>query len=126
MKNQQSELYFDISSESKGGSLFRVINANLSTVFRYSYSQYDADKDEIKVFEKIYSDFGDFWNDLTRDREWFYLHPLFVHPEQRDFISQQLQHVDWSIHPDKKWQLSHQRQWTKVLSDPPDYYHSSE
>jgi hypothetical protein len=30
--------------------------------------------------------------------------------------------VDWSVHPDKKWQESHQRQWKKVLTDPDTYY----
>jgi hypothetical protein len=117
-----SELYFDISSEKTGGSLFRIMKENAPPVFKYSYSQYDQEKDEIKVFEKLYAEFGDFWNDLIRDKEWHYLHPLFVHPDQREFVRKQLLAVDWSIHPDIKWQLSHQRQWKKVLSDPPDYY----
>src|SRR6516164_7723301 len=118
------ELYFDISSEKKGGSLFRIINENSTIIYRYNYSHYNADKDEIKVFEKIYPDFRGFWEELTQDNAWYYLHPLFVHPEQREFVRHQLLSVDWSIHPDKKWKQSHQRQWTKVLSDPPDYYHS--
>jgi hypothetical protein len=78
---------------------------------------------KLKCSKKIYPQFSDFWDELIRDKEWYYLHPLFVHPEQREFVSRQLLKVDWSIHPDKKWQQSHQRQWTKVLSDPPDYYH---
>jgi len=26
------------------------------------------------------------------------------------------------VHPNKKWQESHQRQWKKVLTDPGNYY----
>ena len=51
-----------------------------------------------------------------------YLHPLFVHPELRDFIREQLKGVNWGVHPNKKWQESHQRQWKKVLTDPGNYY----
>jgi hypothetical protein len=33
-----------------------------------------------------------------------------------------LKTVNWKTQGDLKWQLSHQRQWTKVLSNPTDYY----
>jgi hypothetical protein len=52
MRQPLGELYFDISSEKKGGSLFRVKQENIATEFRYNYSLYDEEKDEIKVFEK--------------------------------------------------------------------------
>ena len=121
MKSNE-ELYFDISSEKQGGSLYRIVNENSIPFYKYQYSLYDEDRDEIKVCEKIFGGFHEFWTDLIGDKEWYYLHPLFVHPEQREFVKKQLENVDWSIHPDMKWQLSHQRQWKKVLSDPPDYY----
>jgi hypothetical protein len=116
------ELYFDISKEDKGGSLFRVPAEGGAPHFIYSHSTYDDRTDEVKVFETIYPDFAAFWKELTRDQQWFYQHPLFVHPEQRDFVREQLQTVNWNVHPNKKWQESHQRQWKKVLTDPRSYY----
>ena len=118
----QRELYFDISSEETGGSLFRIDGAGGTFSFNYSYSTYDTDKDEVKIFDKNYPDFNAFWTELIKTPKWWYLHPLFVHPEQRDFVREQLKKVDWAMHPDKKWQESHQRQWKKVLTDPGSYY----
>ena len=115
------ELYFDISSAESGGTLFRIMKDE-QTSFYYNHSTYNDETTEVKVFETTYPDFAAFWKEITKDPEWFYLHPLFVHPEQREFVREQLKHVNWNIHPDKKWQDSHQRQWTKVLSDPGQYY----
>jgi hypothetical protein len=116
------ELYFDISSEESGGSLYRITEAGGEVHFYFHHSTYDSDRDEVKVFENVYIDFAAFWKVLSKDPQWYYLHPLFVHPEQRDFIKEQLKLVDWNVHPNKKWQESHQRQWKKVLSDPDTYY----
>ena len=118
------ELYFDVSSEQSGGSLYKVKDDAGNFSFLYQHSTYNAGRDEIKVFETGYASFAAFWQMLTRDVQWFYQHPLYVHPEQRDFIREQLQHVNWSVHPNKKWQESHQRQWKKVLTDKSDYYRS--
>jgi hypothetical protein len=116
------ELYFDISSPQKGGSLYRISKPGQSPYYYYNHSTYDEDKDELKVFETEYPDFEIFWKELTKNKEWFYLHPLFVHPEQRAFVRNQLLNVNWSIYSNRKWQESHQRQWKKVLADPGDYY----
>jgi hypothetical protein len=121
----QKELYFDISSEQSGGSLYRVWDETGNFSFLYQHSTYNDERDEIKVFETTYSSFAAFWQMLTGDTEWFYQHPLYVHPEQRDFIREQLQQVNWSVHSNKKWQDSHQRQWKKVLTGKDDYYRSS-
>lgn len=118
----QRELYLDISSENSGGSLYRITAPDGSNHFQYSHSTYDEENDETKVFETAYPNFASFWADLIKDTQWFYRHPLFVHPEQRKFIETQLASVDWNIHPDPKWQTSHRRQWTKVLTDPGNYY----
>lgn len=123
-KVMKKELYFDISSAEKGGSLFRISDG-AGTRFYYSHSTYDDKKDEVKVFETNFESFAAFWQYLVQNKEWFYLHPLFVHPEQRDFIREQLKSVNWGIHPNKKWQESHQRQWKKVLSGPGSYYQPS-
>ncbi len=120
----QKELYFDISSAESGGSLFRLKEGGTASSFYYQYSTYDEEKDELKVFESHYPDFAAFWRKLTEDPQWYYLHPLYVHPEQRDFVGEELKKADWGFHPDKKWQESHQRQWKKVLTDPPGYYGS--
>ena len=120
------ELYFDISSPQSGGSLFRITGNNGPDSFYYNHSTYDESKDELKVFETNYPLFDLFWQELTKNPEWFYLHPLFVHPEQRIFVQEQLKNVNWQIHPNKKWQESHQRQWTKVLTDPAGYYRKNQ
>jgi hypothetical protein len=119
----KKELYFDISSPQSGGSLFRIEDDGKLS-FYYNHSTYDENKDELKVFETNYESFDAFWQELIKNREWFYLHPMFVHPEQRDFIKEQLRTVNWNIHPNRKWQDSHQRQWKKVLTGPDNYYRS--
>jgi len=120
----EKQLYFDISTEESGGSLYRIKDDAGKTSFQYNHSTYNADSDEIKIFETTYSSFNEFWQMLTKDKQWFYQHPLYVHPEQRDFVKEQLQKVNWSVQPDKKWQDSHQRQWKKVLEDNNSYYRS--
>jgi hypothetical protein len=118
------ELYFDIHSEDSGGSLFRIFDEKGEPAFLYNQSKIDPATDELSVFDTWYISFEAFWRMLSGDPRWYYRHPLFVHPEQRDFVREQLKNVDWTVHPDKKWQESHQRQWKKVLSDPKDYYRS--
>src|ERR1700759_1658318 len=97
----QRELYFDISSEQSGGSLYRLRNDEGRTFFLYQHSNYDNDLDEIKIFETTYTLFTEFWQVLVKDSQWFYQHPLYVHPEQRNFVKDQLQHVNWTVHPNK-------------------------
>lgn len=116
------ELYFDIGSAESGGSLYRIQQEDGSCSFNYQHSTYDESRDEIKVFETQYPSFEVFWQELKRNKEWFYLHPLYVHPDKRSFIQAELQNVNWDIHPNKKWQESHKRQWKKVLTDPGNYY----
>ncbi len=116
------ELYFDISSEDSGGSLYRVPGEKGESSFYYNHSTYDEQADEVKVFETWYTDFEAFWKFLLTDPLWYYQHPLFVHPEQREFVQQQLKNVNWAVSRDPKWQESHQRQWKKVLTDPGNYY----
>ena len=84
------ELYFDINSEQAGGSLYRLKDDAGNSSFLYQHSTYDDDRDEIKVFETQYASFAAYWQMLTRDQQWFYQHPLYVHPEQRNFIREQL------------------------------------
>src|SRR5690349_6989563 len=107
MTTMQRELYFDISSEETGGSLYRVKDSADNFSFLYQHSTYDDEKDEIKVFETKYATFADFWQMITKDKQWFYQHPLYVHPEQREFVKEQLHRVNWNVHANKKWQESH-------------------
>ena|SRR5579872_3086576 len=116
------ELYFDISSEDSGGSLFRVPEPDGGVAFLYNYSVADARTGEVEVFDTWYVSFEAFWKALKKDPLWYYRHPLFVHPEQRAFVAGELKGVNWAVYPDKKWQESHQRQWKKVLTDPAAYY----
>ena len=118
----QKELYFDISSEQSGGSLYRFSDETGTISFQYHHSTYDDNSGEIKIFQTEYASFTAFWQQMIQNKEWFYLHPLFIHPEQRPFVQVQLKNVNWSLHPGKKWQQSHQRQWKKVLSGPEKYY----
>ena len=116
------ELYFDISSEDSGGSLYRVSEAGGEISFLYNYSILDAATAEVAVSDRWYVSWEAFWKALTADPKWYYQHPLYVHPEQRGFVREELKRVNWRVHPDKKWQESHQRQWKKVLEDPGTYY----
>lgn len=118
----KQELYFDINSETSSGSLFRIQEPDGRFSFIYHHSSYNAQTDAVRVFQTPYLSFEAFWLVLTNNRQWFYMHPLYVHPEQRNFIREQLKTANWKIQGDVKWQQSHQRQWTKVLSDPKDYY----
>lgn len=120
------ELYLDISSEHSGGSLFRVTSPTGQISFLYNHSTYNDKTDQVQVFNTPYSSFDAFWKELIKNREWFYLHPLYVHPEQRTFVQEQLKGVNWNLHPNKKWQESHQRQWKKVLTDGPGYYRGTQ
>ena len=117
----KKELYFDIGDETAAGSLYRM-SVDGTTHFLYQHSTYDADRDETFFFEDRYETFDAFWLWLLRKPMWFYQHPLFVHPEQRERVREALKGVQWSVHPDPKWQASHQRQWKKVLEDPAGYY----
>jgi hypothetical protein len=116
-----SELYFDISSEISGGSLYKIQDENGKDLFVFEHSSVDETTEEIKVHKTTFNSFDLFWKEISKER-WFYMHPLFVHPDIRPFIEQKLQHVDWSVEGDFKWQDSHRRQWTKVLTDPGKYY----
>ena len=111
-------LYLDISSESGGGSLYQLPDGS----FIWHHSTYNEALDETKVFQTAYTSFALFWQMLTRDPQWYYQHPLYVHPAIRAYINTQLEKADWSVQGDARWQQSHQRQWTKVLSDRPGYY----
>jgi hypothetical protein len=116
------ELYFDISNENAGGSLYRLTADDGGVSFYYQHSTYNSDTDEVKVFETRYPDFAAWWQGLTADKQWYYQHPLFVHPDIRDFVKKQLQTANWGVSSNKKWQESHQRQWKKVLEGGADYY----
>ncbi|HEY4337520.1 MAG TPA: hypothetical protein VGM89_16525 [Puia sp.] len=116
------ELYFDIHSEDSGGSLYRIIDEKGQPAFLYNHSTIDPETDEVTVFDIWYVSFEAFWKVLSADPKWHYRHPLFVHPEQREFVRAQLKTVDWTVYANPKWQNSHQKQWTKVLSNPSDYY----
>jgi hypothetical protein len=120
------ELYFDISSEQSGGSLYRIREGNGRVHFLYQYSLYNDDSGELKLGDRIYPAFDDFWKELVSQPAWYYFHPLFVHPEQRERVREQLSTVDWEVHPDRRWQESHRRQWKKVLEAPEDYYRKDE
>ena len=121
----QKELYFDISDEHAGGSLYRVTGDG-QAYFLYDHSTYDDKKDEVQVFSTRFTDFEAFWKMLTQSKPWYFQHPMFVHLEQRPFIRELLKTADWSISGNLKWQDSHRRQWTKVLSAPAQYYKGPE
>ena len=120
----QYELYFDISSETSGGSLYKVDDENGTSSFVFEHSIVDETTDEIKIHKTSFTSFDVFWKEIAKER-WYYMHPMFVHPEIRPFIEQQLQVVDWSVEGNLKWQESHKRQWKKVLTDPESYYRGS-
>ena len=88
------ELYIDISNEDAGGSLYRVTADDGRVHFYYNHSTYDSDKDELKVFETNYNSFAEFWTYIKGNKQWYYLHPLFIHPEQRDTVASGCQPIE--------------------------------
>ncbi len=120
----QHQIYFDINSPDSGGTLYREQDKDGHISFNYHHSTYDDYRDEIKVYQTVYPSFDAFWQHIIKNPEWFYQHPLYVHPDVRTFVQEQLKSVNWNVQGDKKWQESHQRQWKKVLTDPDSYYDS--
>lgn len=120
--DEQKDLYFDVVSEEGAGGLYRLTNSDGGVHYYYHYSSSDLETGKVYSAESRYEKFADFWNQFIRNTLWFCLHPLYVHPEQRPFIKQQLDIVNWQLVQDDKWREMYKRQWNKVLSNPPEYY----
>ncbi|MEJ7737664.1 MAG: hypothetical protein WKF97_09580 [Chitinophagaceae bacterium] len=118
----QKDLYFDVVSEEGAGGLYRLTNTGGGIEFYYHYSSADLESDKVYAAESRYNRFADFWKQFIRNNRWFCLHPLYIHPEQRAFIKQELNKVNWELVEDEKWRDMYRRQWNKVLGDPPVYY----
>ena len=118
------ELYFDIVSDEWAGGLYRITIEPEVTCFYYHHSWSDLESDDNKttVTETNYQGFADFWKQLTTNNRWFTFHPLYIHPEQRQFIKEALKKINWKLIADEKWRGMYQRQWNKVLNDPVEYY----
>ncbi len=116
------ELYFDFVSEDGSAAVDRITNEQSDTYFNYQYSSSDLERDRMMVAEKRFETFNEFWTTFVENKQWFCLHPLFIHPEQRPFIREKLKAVNWSSVKDEKWQDMYQRQWNKVLNGPATYY----
>lgn len=118
----QKELYFDVVSEEGAGGLYRLRGNNDGARFTYHYSSADLETDKVITSETSFDEFAGFWNFFVADPLWFCLHPLYIHPDQRAFVKQQLAKIDWNIVRDEKWREMYQRQWNKVLTNPAAYY----
>ena len=118
----QKELYFDIVSEEGAGALYCITASDGNTNFYYHYCASDLDSDRTETKESDFKDFTDFWKDFASDKKWFCLHPLYIHPELRPFIKQQLDNISWRLVTDDHWRIMYQRQWNKVLNNPAEYY----
>ena len=118
----QKILYFDIVSDEGAGALTLLISDDGKRSFHYHYSASDLEYEKVVNKENMFVSFMEFWQFFTRDQKWFLLHPLYIHPEQRDFVRQQLKKVNWNIVEDEKWQDMYQRQWNKALTGPAEYY----
>jgi len=116
------ELYFDIVSDQGAGGLYLVIAGDGSTTFYYHYCSTDLETDRVETTEANFNNFTDFWKHFTSDIKWYCLHPLYIHPELRSFIKQQLDNVSWKLVKDDHWRVMYQRQWNKVLNNPAEYY----
>jgi hypothetical protein len=118
------ELFFDIVSDEWAGGLYRVTSDSGTTNFYYHHSLSDLEDDNQKttVTESFFPGFAAFWKQFTLNNRWFTFHPLFIHPEERAFIREELKKVNWKLVADDKWREMYQRQWNKVLNNPASYY----
>ncbi len=118
------ELFFDIVSDEWAGGLYRLNDdkGNKSFYYHRSSSDLDEDKNTNAVIENNYNSFTEFWAEFIKDNRWFTLHPLYIHPDQRPFIKEELKNVNWKVVTDEKWRDMYQRQWNKVLTNPASYY----
>ena len=122
----QKTLYFDIVSDESAGALTLLTSEDGNRSFHYHESASDLEYEKTINKEDTFVSFAEFWKFFTRDPKWFLLHPLFIHPDQRDFVRQQLKKVNWNIVEDEKWQNMYQRQWNKALTGPAQYYKPAE
>lgn len=83
---------------------------------------FDEDSNLLQVESSSFPDFYSFWKVFLQKENWHYFHPLFIATTCRPLIKEALEKVNWNVHPDIKWQQSHQKQWDKVLADPGKYY----
>ncbi|MEJ7768300.1 MAG: hypothetical protein WKF89_10855 [Chitinophagaceae bacterium] len=118
----EKELYFDIASEIGAGALYLITSNDNNKSFYYHYCSSDLETDRVENTESNYADFTDFWKHFISDKNWHCLHPLYIHPELRIFIKQQLDNISWRIVKDDHWRVMYQRQWNKVLNNPAEYY----
>ncbi len=118
------ELYFDIVSDEWAGGLYRLTTEAGITNFYYhhSLSDLESDNNNTTVSETNYPGFAAFWKQFTTSNRWFTFHPLYIHPDQRRFIQEELGKVNWKLVADEKWRDMYQRQWNKVLNNPAEYY----
>lgn len=116
------ELYFDIVSDEWAGGLYKILTESGADDYYYHSTSSDLETHKTVTTNKIFHSFADFWKDLTRNNRWFALHPLYIHPEQRPFVKEELKKVNWKIIADEKWRDMYQRQWNKVLNNPSEYY----
>ncbi len=118
----REDLYFDIMSVEGAGGLYVVEPASAEKHFRYHYTSSDLENDKTTNTSARYSSFEEFWKEFIKNNRWFTLHPLYIHPEQRPFIKEELRKVNWKVIADEKWRDMYQRQWNKVLNNPAEYY----
>ncbi len=117
------DLYFDIVSDEWAGGLYRLITeSKVSFYYHHSLSDLEDDNNKTTVSETNYPTFAAFWKQFTTNNRWFTFHPLYIHPEQRKFIKEELGKVNWKLIADEKWRDMYQRQWNKVLNNPVEYY----
>lgn len=116
------ELYFDIVSEEGAGALYYITTNDGKKNFYYHYCSSDLETGDAENTETDFLNFIDFWKYFIADKNWFCLHPLYIHPELRAFIKQQLNNISWRLVTDDQWRVMYQRQWNKVLNNPAEYY----
>lgn len=109
-------LYFDYGTDASTGSLHRLADGS------FELTQSFEEGEEVRVERRPFASFESFWEDLARQGHLAFVHPLFVHPEARPFVSAQVGKADFSAEGDARWQGSHRRQWNKVLEAPSTYY----
>ena len=109
------EAFFQYGTEGGGETLYRHNKDGEIIFYTEGRSGGILDEEEIKKWKHDYKDFNHFWNSyFTQLGNWYYFHPVFIHPDIRDFIKAALQ----KIQHDSFYKRNAKHSWQKALNPP--------
>lgn len=90
------ELVLGFGMEGGGESIYRISTDNYVQFLRkFSYMKYDLD--DWETGEEMIDSLESFWNNFTKDSQWFRFHPVKVHKNYKELVLKSLQFIDLEI-----------------------------